>query len=560
MGFRYRVAEVRLTSSSTVGMSKGRTQGSQGSFDFANGPSQVDEIVPPFPGEKPAPAPVPSPSAAPRPRATPKPSVRAAVSPAVSPSTVLETALEAQPSSGSAPEPVPAAPAEVRPLTVAGLGRLVERVLGDKFELPVVVVGEAVGVRFAQSGHLYFTLKDEDADAAIDVVVYRTNVSPRSRALVRDGAKLLLRGKPTYYSPRGRLQFVADKVGLSGKGALLEALEKRKAKLAAEGLFREDKKRKLPSEPRIIGVVTSRSGAVIHDICRVAFRRGGARILLAPAVVQGPTAPAAICRALRDLQRIPEVDVILVARGGGSTDDLSAFNEEDVVRAVAACRVPVVSAVGHEVDVTLVDFAADARASTPSQAAELVVPDARARLSLLAERRRSLVRAMHARLSAGHLGLASIGRKLGDPRTLVATSQQRLDERRARMAQAMRKQLETNARAQRALASRVVARNPRTVLAKEREILAALAARMVRVGARDVASRRTDLARLSSRLDAMSPLKVLGRGYAIVTTALGRAVRHASEVAPGDRVRVRVAEGTFEADVATADVGDGDPT
>ena len=162
----------------------------------------------------------------------------------------------------------------------------VERVLGDKFELPVVVVGEAVGVRFAQSGHLYFTLKDEDADAAIDVVVYRTNVSPRSRALVRDGAKLLLRGKPTYYSPRGRLQFVADKVGLSGKGALLEALEKRKAKLAAEGLFREDKKRKLPSEPRIIGVVTSRSGAVIHDICRVAFRRGGARILLAPAVVQ----------------------------------------------------------------------------------------------------------------------------------------------------------------------------------------------------------------------------------------------------------------------------------
>ncbi len=552
-------------------MAKGRTQGSQGSFDFANGPSPVDEIVPPFPGERPSNAPVPP--AAPRTRTTPKPSPKASaasVAAAVVPRAALDPRLEAPPSSGTGPavpddvgvDPVSGtpAPAEVRPLTVAGLGRLVERVLGDKFELPVVVVGEAVGVRFAQSGHLYFTLKDEDSDAAIDVVVYRTNVSPRSRALVRDGAKLLLRGKPTYYSPRGRLQFVADKVGLSGKGALLEALEKRKAKLAAEGLFREDKKRKLPSEPRVIGVVTSRSGAVIHDICRVAFRRGGARILLAPAVVQGPTAPAAICRALRDLQRIPEVDVILVARGGGSTDDLSAFNEEDVVRAVAACRVPVVSAVGHEVDVTLVDFAADARASTPSQAAELVVPDARARLSLLAERRRSLVRAMHARLSAGRLGLASIGRKLGDPRTLVATSQQRLDERRVRIAQAMRKHLETNARAQRALSARVVARNPRTVLAKEREILAALAARMVRVGARDVASRRTDLARLSSRLDAMSPLKVLGRGYAIVTTPSGRAVRHAGEVAPGDRVRVRVAEGTFEADVATTDVEPGDPT
>ena len=526
-------------------MAKGLKQGSQATFDFADPASPTEDIVPPYPGPRLPPAPasealVPpvSPKEGPGSLVVEDRSCPARATPAPTPPAPTATTATASPMAR-----------EVGPLTVAGLGRLVERTLNDKFEIPVVVTGEAIGVRFAQSGHLYFTLKDEDADASIDVVVYRTNVTPRSRAQVRDGAKLLLRGKPTYYSPRGRLQFVADKVGLSGKGALLEALEKRKAMLAAEGLFREDRKRKWPSDPRVIGVVTSRSGAVIHDICRVAFRRGGAQILLAPAVVQGPTAPAAICRAIRDLERVPEVDVIIVARGGGSTDDLSAFNEVDVVRAVAACRVPVVSAVGHEVDVTLVDFAADARASTPSQAAELVVPDARARASLLVERRRSLVRAMHGRVESGRLALVSLGRKLGDPRTLVATSQQRLDERRARILAAMQKTFSTTERATRALAARVVAQNPRIVLANEREALAAVASRMARVGARDVASRRTDLARLSSRLDAMSPLKVLGRGYAIVTTSDGHAVRNVTEVATGDRVHVRVAEGSFEAEV-----------
>lgn len=510
-------------------VSKGRRQEAQGLFDFgasaprapAPGPPEVPrppaeatDIVPPFPFAF-----------------APSPAPEAAASPPV-----------AVPGG-------PAAPKGAEPLSVAALGKLVERALLQRFAEPVTVVGEAVGVRAAQSGHLYFTLKDEEGDAALDVVVYRTNLTPRARAVVRDGAKVLLRGRPTYYSPRGRLQFVADRVGLSGKGTLLEALQKLKEKLAAEGLFRDDRKRALPREPRVVGVVTSKTGAVIHDICRVAFRRGGAHILLAPAQVQGAAAPAAICRALRELQRVPEVDVIIVGRGGGSADDLSAFNDEAVVRAVATCRVPVVSAVGHEVDVTLADFAADARASTPSQAAELVVPDGRAQARLLAERRGALVRAMRSRVGEARLALASTQRRLGDPRALVAVSQQRLDERRARAARAARRRVERAADDLRSLTRRLALRSPRVVLDAERAAVLAGASRLTAAAERALSARRTELARLASRLDAMSPLKVLGRGYAIVTTARGAAVRSAAEVRVGEPVLVRVADGTLEAEI-----------
>ena len=283
--------------------------------------------------------------------------------------------------------------------TVAELDRAIKGALDETFERPVWVCGEVTGARPASSGHMYFGLKDEDEDATIDVVMYKTNVTPRARALLKDGARVRMRGRPTFWAPRGKLQLVCDRAEALGRGALLEALEKLKAKLAAEGLFALERKRPLPSEPRTVGVVTSATGAVIHDICKVAFRRGGARVLLAPAVVQGDGAPDAIRRALAMLQRVKDVDVILVARGGGSADELMAFNDEAVVRAVAACRVPVVSAVGHEVDVTLCDFAADARAATPSQAAEMAVPDVSARRSLLVERRSRLLRAMRAQIA-----------------------------------------------------------------------------------------------------------------------------------------------------------------
>ena len=256
----------------------------------------------------------------------------------------------------------PDAEASEPTVTVAELGRRLRGLLEGE-TLGLWVEGEVSGVRVVPSGHAYFTLKDEREDAAIDCVMYRT-APVRARKLLADGERLVLGGKVTFWPPRGRTQLVVDRAKPAGRGALLEALARLKEKLASEGLFDPAKKRPLPAEPRIVGVVTSAGGAAIHDIVKVAFRRGPVHIVLAPAQVQGQGAAAQIARALGELTRFPGIDAIVVGRGGGSSDDLSAFNDEALVRAVRACPVPVVSAVGHEIDVSLVDLAADVRAST----------------------------------------------------------------------------------------------------------------------------------------------------------------------------------------------------
>jgi exodeoxyribonuclease VII large subunit len=417
------------------------------------------------------------------------------------------------------------------------------------FESPVWVEGEVIDSRPAPSGHLYFCLKDEREDASVDAVVYRSNVTNRTRQLCVDGARVRLRGRPTLWAPRGRLQFLADRVQAVGRGALLEAIERLKAKLASEGLFAAERKRPLPDDPRTVGVVTSPSGAVIHDICRVAFRRGGARILLAPAQVQGAGAVESICRAIAQLQRVAEVDVIVVGRGGGSADDLGAFNEEAVVRAVAGCRVPVVSAVGHDVDVTLVDFAADARAATPSQAAEMTVPDRRARRQLLRRTGMHLARAVHARLSRDSAAISRLAGRLGDPRLAIAAHQQALDERTVRLASGMRalvaQRREALARGQRRLAYL----HPRAGILRERAEVARLQARVAALWNRSFERRFSLLRHAASRLDALSPLKVLARGYAIATRDDGRAVRTANDVGAGDSLHVRVRDARIETTV-----------
>jgi exodeoxyribonuclease VII large subunit len=458
-----------------------------------------------------------------------------------------DLATGAGPGAGEAESPASSSPDH--PLSVAALDRAIKGALDGAFSMPVWVEGEVTGMRAAPSGHLYFGLKDENEEAAIDVVVYRSSVVPRMRTLCVDGARVRLRGKPTLWAPRGRLQFVADRAQAAGRGALLEALERLKAKLAAEGLFAPERKRPLPSEPRVVGVVTSATGAVIHDICRVAFRRGGAHILLAPALVQGAGAPEAICRALADLARVSDVDVIVVGRGGGSSDDLSAFNDESVVRAVAACRVPVVSAVGHDVDVTLVDFASDARAATPSQAAEMLVPDRNARCEILQRTRLHLVRAVRARVDGDRVVAGRLTGRLGDPRLALASHQQLLDDRFARLSARVRaaftRRRDALARAQRSLAMI----HPREVLARERAEGARLRERLATLWKIAHERRGADLGRCVARLDAMSPLKVLGRGYAIATRADGRAVRVASDARPGERLTVRVDRARIDADV-----------
>ena len=443
---------------------------------------------------------------------------------------------------------------EERPLSVSELGRTIRRSIDLAFHKSVWVAGEVSGARPAASGHLYVCLKDEAEDAVIDVAFYKASLTARARKLIVDGARIRIRGKPSYWAPRGKLQFSADAAEPLGKGALLEALEKLKAKLGAEGLFSLERKRPLPSDPRIVGVVTSSGGAVIHDIRKVAFRRGGAHILLAPAVVQGAGAADSIRRALTKLQRVEGVDVIIVGRGGGSADDLVAFNDEALVRAIAACPVPVVSAVGHEVDVTLTDFVADLRAATPSQAAEMIVPDRATRIDLVRERTRGLVRAMRSRLGEEEVRLGRLSQKMADPRTLLLHAQQLLDEQTTALHAGMNQQLRERTDVLASLRTRLAQRHPQVVVARERaEIMRLTHALGTQLRAR-LSSSRSRSGSLAARLDAMSPLKVLSRGYAIVTTRDGAAVRVASSVSPRERIAIRVDEGSIDAEVISVRV------
>jgi exodeoxyribonuclease VII large subunit len=452
-------------------------------------------------------------------------------------------------------QPAPAPVEDVGPpvLSVGELDRRLKRLVeGDTAE--VNVEGEISGLKTVASGHAYFALKDEREEASIDCVMYRT-APARSRKLLAEGARVVLVGRATVYVPRGRLQFTAEMARAAGRGALLEALERLKEKLAGEGLFAAERKRALPAEPRVIGVVTSGDGAAIHDIVKVAFRRAGVRILLARAPVQGPDAPARMARALSLLCRVPEVEAIILGRGGGSTDDLVAFNDEALARQVAASRVPVVSAVGHEIDVTLTDLVADARAATPSQAAELLVPDARARGEAVAHLRARMARALAQQIDRERALVLRHKAKLGAPERLLGERRQRLDDARERMATAVRRRLAEQRAESARLERRLLARHPSAVVAGARAALGPLQVRLAAAGRRRLAALHGRLGDLATRLDALSPLAVLGRGYAIAAGPSGHAVLDAAELHRDDVVHVRVRRGAFRARVVSVQDG-----
>ncbi len=419
----------------------------------------------------------------------------------------------------------------------------VERVTGAEW-----IEGEVAGLKRAPSGHLYFCLKDERADAMIDCVMYKLSAMRAGRTLT-EGARVQLRGRATVYEKRGRLQLVADAARPAGRGALLEALERLKTKLASEGLFDSSRKRPLPGDPIVVGVVTSRTGAAVHDIAICAKRRGPVRLVVSSALVQGEGAPESLIFALDRLERLPDLDVIIIGRGGGSGEDLMAFNDERVVRRVAACHVPVVSAVGHEVDVTLTDLVADVRAATPSQAAELVVPSRSERLRRLDAERRHLRRALETRLHRERAMLERLQAGLSDPRFLLYLRQQDLDELVARLDRSAHRAVKSRRAEVEALHRRLSGRHPRAVLAGARARLTPLEQRL-QAGMRRLLDRhRSDLAARGSALDALSPLAILGRGYALATDPHGRAIRSADGLRPGDEVEVRVKQGSFSARV-----------
>jgi exodeoxyribonuclease VII large subunit len=418
------------------------------------------------------------------------------------------------------------------------------------------IEGEVASLKKAPSGHVYFTLKDEREEAIIDCVMYRFDAQ-RARRILSEGARLQLKGRATVWAPRGRLQLVATVARLAGRGELLLALEKLKERLAAEGLFEPSRKRPLPKAPRIVGIVTSGAGAAFHDIRTVAFRRGGLRLVLAPALVQGEAAAASIVAALDLLERYPGLDALIVGRGGGSGDDLMAFNDERVVRRIARAAVPVVSAVGHEIDVTLTDLVADVRAATPSQAAELLVPDRQAQREALQRCERHLVRAQLSLLAAAQARLSRLSQRVSDPRFVIASRQQELSELVDRMGHLVRRAVSTRRRERERLLQRLSHRHPERVLSRARGELGLLKARLgaaIRLG---LGTRRKSFGRCAAQLDALSPLAVLGRGYAIATHD-GLPVLSSGEVSPGDEVRVRVAHGSFSARVTRVNAGETD--
>lgn len=432
-------------------------------------------------------------------------------------------------------------------IPVAELGRrlrrAVEGVSGNEW-----VEGEVSSLKQAASGHVYFCLKDEREDAVIDCVMYRGNAQ-RARRHLSDGARVQVAGRATFWAPRGRLQFAVETLRPAGRGALLEALDRLRQRLQSEGLFDAERKRSLPSDPSVVGVVTSASGAAFHDICSVAFRRGGVRIVLAPALVQGEGAPESIVKAIDLIERYPGLDVLIVGRGGGSLEDLMAFNDERVVRRVADARVPVVSAVGHEVDVALTDLAADVRAATPSQAAELVIPDAQARRDTLLRCSRQLVQVFRARLVSERSFAERLRGRLSDPRFVIAERQQQLDELTSALERLIARGVGRRRASLHAYHRRLLARHPRTVVARARAELGPLVSRLGAAARMRMRVLRSRLAESAARLDTLSPLAVLGRGYAITTRADGAVLRDAAEVAVGEEIGVRLHRGILSARV-----------
>ena len=429
---------------------------------------------------------------------------------------------------------------------VSQVREMVEQEYGD-----IWVEGEISNFRPAPSGHVYFTLKD--ADAQLPIVLFR-----RQAMLLRfrpeDGLHVLVRGRVSVYEQRGQLQLVAETMEPVGAGSLQLAFEQLKERLKSEGLFDAERKKPLPMFPRTVGIVTSPTGAVIRDFLNIVSRRhSGLNVLLYPVSVQGESAPAEIEAALAGLNASHFVDLIVLARGGGSLEDLAAFNSERVARAIALSSLPVVSAVGHETDFTIADFAADLRAPTPSAAAELVTAAQFKIAEVLAALSHRLDRAAGYQLLRSRHRFAGVEISRAESRisSLLHRLAQRLDEAVLTLDSAMNAQLRTRRDRVAALAEAVLHRDPRPRLAHACEHLADFRARIERAVERMIESSGAKLNALDARLHALSPLAVLDRGYALVLSSEGTLIRSAAQLSPGENVTTRLSEGSFTSRVET---------
>lgn len=424
-------------------------------------------------------------------------------------------------------------------LSVSQLNSRARLLLEDVFA-QVWVEGEISNLAKPASGHLYFTLKDSQAQ--VRCALFRQNAA-RVRQALRDGLAVKVRGKVSLFEGRGDYQLIVDAVEPAGDGALRLAFEALKEKLSGEGLFAVERKRALPAHPQHIGIVSSPSGAVIRDIISV-FRRRAPQVALTlvPSAVQGREATAQLVRALQLADRAG-FDAIILARGGGSLEDLWCFNEEAVARAVAACITPVVSAVGHETDVSISDFVADVRAPTPSAAAELLAPDTADLQRRLDSLRRRLLLRMQGLLAQQRLRLDGLVRRLRHPGERLRQQAQRLDDLDMRLRRAQQQYLQQRQALLTRLDTRLAAQHPRRSLALLRQQLDSLASRLPRAMHSQLRQQRQQLQAFGQQLHIVSPLATLGRGYSILLDERGQAIRSAQHTQPGQRVTARLGEG-----------------
>ncbi len=419
------------------------------------------------------------------------------------------------------------------------------------------VEGEISNCRPAASGHIYFTLKD--GEAQLPVVLFRRQAQ-MLRFRPQDGLAVLARGRVSVYESRGQLQLIAETLEPRGAGALQLAFEQLKRRLADEGLFEAARKRPLPAFPHCVGIVTSPAGAVIRDIVNIVRRRHARlNILVFPATMQGPDCARSVAAGVRWFNTHPErVDLIVLARGGGSIEDLAGFNDESLARAIAASKLPIVSAIGHETDFTIADFVADLRAPTPSAAAELVTAAQHRiedRIHALSARLQRAAR-FHSMQSRSRYTALSAESVLARLRDTFDRRQQRLDDLSYRAEAAAQRRLRAASLRSGAIVARLQQQAPHTRLSLANRRLERSRDRLARSATALIAARRARLSQTFTRLEALSPLAVLSRGYALVYSQGGRLLRDAHEIAPGQQVRARLAAGTIAAEVTGIEAAD----
>lgn len=456
-----------------------------------------------------------------------------------------------QPSLFSSPQPPQSQSPERRIWTVASLVATIRRQV-ESTNTDLWVEGEISNCRPAPSGHIYFTLKD--ADAQLPVVLFR-----REAQLLRfrpaDGLAVLVRGRVSVYESRGQLQLIADVLEPRGAGSIQLAFEQLKARLLAEGLFEASRKRPLPAFPRTVGVITSPAGAVIRDIVTVVRRRHAPlNILVYPAVMQGPSSPSSVAVGIRFFNRNPALaDLILIARGGGSMEDLACFNDENLARIIASSKIPTVSAIGHETDFTIADFVADLRAPTPSAAAEIITAAQHRieeRVQQLDNRVRRAIR-LHLLESRQRYNRLSASQVLRSVTHSINRRVQGIDELTLRLDRAIDRRHRIQSERLRALSQRLRHQGPASRLSASHRRLERSIVCLERAANETILERRTRLNSATTRLQALSPLSVLARGYALIYNPDGTILRSAAETSPGTTLQARLAEGSLTAQVTS---------